>query len=93
MSNISEIIGKLDYLCKQRGSDSPIGSRASNLSQQIQNLPPGPDERIEYLTSDSTKQQREALLSFIATTQAEIAQIMKDGGEYIPEHHNPRGSA
>jgi len=80
MSELSEMILKLDQLCKKHGPRTPLGARYSKLSQQAQN----------YVNSDDPA-QKQALADFMANTQAEIARIIKDDGEYIPEHHTPTG--
>ncbi len=82
MTDLPALIHKLDELCKKHGPATPLGSRYSALSQQIQKY-----------QNPETPQQKEALAAFMANTQAEIEQLNRDGGEYIPEHHVPRGSA
>lgn len=73
--DLSKLIGKLDYLCKKHGKDSPLGSRYSTLNQQVQNYRKDPNP---------------ALAAFMRNTQFEIEQIIKDDGQYIEAHHIPK---
>lgn len=59
------------------GADTPMGHRCSNLIEMIQNLPPAPEGRIEYLEHDAVKSQRENLIASIKRTMTEMAEIKK----------------
>lgn len=77
MTDLPSLLHKLDQLCKKHGPATPLGSRYSALHQQIQS----------YQTAEGV--QTHALAAFMRRNQDEIAQIKKDGDEYIPENHIP----
>lgn len=68
---------KLVALRDAHGADTPMGHRCSNLIEMIQNLPPAPADRIDYLERDDIKSQRDHLIASIERTMAEIAEIKK----------------
>lgn len=58
------------------GPHSAIGHRVSNIEELFDNLPPGPEDRIEYLTPDSEKVRYEVLMKSIRKQTAELAQLL-----------------
>lgn len=70
---------QLNALRIKHGDDTPIGHRCSNLIEQFDNLPPGPDERIEYLTPDWMIKQRADLLKGIEKQLAGLSRFMGTG--------------
>lgn len=68
------------YLTRLRnthGAESTIGRLCSKLMEQLDNLPPGPEDRIEYLTSDATKAQRANLLKSIEFSERDLYRAMQ----------------
>ena len=60
------------------GSQSEIGLLCSKLMEQLDNLPPGPEDRIEYLTPDWVKDQRAHLLKSIEFSKRDLQRAMRD---------------
>lgn len=58
------------------GPVSAIGHRVSNIEEMFDNLPPGPDDRIEYLTPDSEKVRYEVLMKSIRNQTADLARLL-----------------
>ena len=58
------------------GAKSPIGHRCSNLCEMMESLPPGPEHRIEYLTADGVRYQRNRLLENVQQQTAELAKLL-----------------
>jgi hypothetical protein len=68
---------KLTALRDAHGADTPMGHRCSNLIEMIQNMPPEPKDRIEYLEHPAVGSQRANLIASIEKTMAEMAAITK----------------
>ena len=66
----------LRRLRRKYGYNSAIGHRCSNISEMMRQLPPGPQHRIEYLTQDGVKYQRNRLLENIQRQSDELAELL-----------------
>lgn len=59
-------------------ASSTIGRLCSKIMEQLDNLPPGPEDRIEYLTPDWVKDQRANLLKGIEFSERDLQRAMRD---------------
>lgn len=66
-------------LREAHGSQSTIGLLCSKLMEQLDNLPPGPEDRIEYLTPDWVKDQRLHLLKGIEVSKRDLGYLLAAG--------------
>lgn len=66
----------LRSLRDKHGPDSAVGHRVSNIEEMFDNLPPSPEDRIEYLTSDSEKARYETLMKSIGKQTADLARLL-----------------
>lgn len=73
--DLEEVSSQLTRIRNRVGALSSAGHRCSNLLEMFDNLPPGPEDRIEYLTPDAAKVQHENLMKSIRKTTAELAQL------------------
>mgnify|MGYP001611535160 CR=1 FL=1 len=67
------------YLTRLRnihGATSTIGRLCSKIMEQLDNLPPGPEDRIEYLTPDWIKDQRASLLKGIEFSERDLQRAL-----------------
>lgn len=72
---------QLDTLRRKHGASSAIGSRCSILMGQLDNLPPGPEDRIDYLTPDWVFNYRTSLLEHISKTKGDLARLLAVNAE------------
>lgn len=66
-------------LRRKHGSRSAIGSHCTNVIEIIDIIPPGPDERIEYLTADFYVRQHTELLKEMGKQLAVLSRLMGTG--------------
>lgn len=72
-SEIEQTCGDLIALRFSKfGADTPEGHRCSNIEQGLENLPP---DGIDYLTRDSTRDQRVRLLKCIRWQISDLSRM------------------
>lgn len=70
------LAGGLHQMRRKHGFNSAIGHRCSNLCEMFKSLPAGPEHRIEYLTQDGVRYQRNRLLENIQRQSIELAELL-----------------
>lgn len=71
-----DLVGGLSKIRRKYGYNSAIGRRCSNIVEMMKSLPAGPEHRIEYLTQDGVKYQRNRLIENIESQSAELAKLL-----------------
>jgi hypothetical protein len=71
--SLDVLFSDLTALRLRHGAKTVKGLRCSNIMEGLDNLPPGPEGRIEYLTSDATIEQRRHLLAYIKNQMVDLA--------------------
>ena len=59
---MNNYVRRFRALRKRHGAGSAIGHRCSNVEEIMNNMPPDPEQSIEYLISDETRSRREHLM-------------------------------
>lgn len=76
--DLEEVGSQLTRIRNRVGALTAAGHRCSNLLEMFDELPPGPEDRIDYLTSDAEKARYEALMKSIAKQTAELGALMTE---------------
>lgn len=73
--DLEEVASQLTRIRNRVGALTPAGHRCSNLLEMFDELPPGPEDRIEYLTSDAEKARYDTLIRSIRKQTADLARL------------------